>query len=51
MKVTQNPRFKAVLTQNAAESSTFTQAQFKQHVLDEVKAWGKVIRDSGLKVN
>ncbi|MGW8182927.1 MAG: Bug family tripartite tricarboxylate transporter substrate binding protein [Burkholderiales bacterium] len=51
MKATQNPRFKAVLTQNAAQSSTFTQAQFKQHVLDEVKSWGKVIRESGLTVN
>jgi tripartite-type tricarboxylate transporter receptor subunit TctC len=51
MKVTQNPRFKAVLEQNAAESSTFTQAQFKQHVLDEVKSWGKVVRDSGLTIN
>jgi tripartite-type tricarboxylate transporter receptor subunit TctC len=51
MKVTQNPRFKAVLTQNAAESSTFTQEQFKQHVLDEVKAWGEVVRASGLKIN
>ena len=51
MKATQNPRFKAVLTQNAAESSTFTQAQFKQHVLDEVKSWGKVVRDAGVSVN
>ena len=51
MKVTQNPRFKAVLTQNAAESATFTQAQFKQHVLDEVKAWGEVVSASGLKIN
>ena len=51
MKAMQHPRFKGVLAQNAAESSTFTQAQFKQHVLDEVKSWAKVIRDSGLTVN
>lgn len=51
MKATEDPRFKNVLTQNAAESSGFTQAQFKQHVLDEVKSWGKVINESGLKVN
>lgn len=51
MKAVQNPRVKTVLTTNSAESSGYTQAEFKAHVADEIRSWGKVIRDSGLKVN
>jgi tripartite-type tricarboxylate transporter receptor subunit TctC len=51
MKAVQNPRVKTILTTNSAESSTYTQAEFKAHVADEIRSWGKVIRDSGLKVN
>jgi tripartite-type tricarboxylate transporter receptor subunit TctC len=51
MKAVQNPRVKTILTTNSAESSTYTQAEFKAHVADEIRSWGKVIRESGLKVN
>jgi len=51
MKAVQNPRVKTILITNSAESSTFTQAEFKAHVAEEIVNWGKVIRDSGLKVN
>jgi len=51
MKAVQNPRVKTILTANSAESSTYTQAEFKAHVAEEIRNWGKVIRESGLKVN
>ena len=51
MKAVQNPRVQTILTTNSAEPSTFTQAEFKAHVAEEIVSWGKVIRDSGLKVN
>ncbi|MDH5536556.1 MAG: tripartite tricarboxylate transporter substrate binding protein [Betaproteobacteria bacterium] len=51
MKAVQNPRVQTVLTANSAESSTYTQAEFKAHVAEEIRNWGKVIRESGLKVN
>jgi len=51
MKAVQNPRVKTVLAANSAESSGYTQAEFKAHVADEIRSWGKVIRESGLKVN
>lgn len=51
MKAVKNPKVQSVLTANSAEPSTYTQAQFKAHVAEEIRSWGKVIRDSGLKVN
>ena len=51
MKAVTRPRMKDVLTANAAEPAPYTRAQFKQHVADEVRAWGKVVRASGLKVD
>ena len=51
MKAVQNSRVKTILATNSAESSTYTQAEFKAHVADEIRSWGKVIRDSGLTVN
>lgn len=51
MKAVQNPRVKSVLTANSAESADYSQAEFKAHVADEIRSWGKVIRDSGLTVN
>jgi tripartite-type tricarboxylate transporter receptor subunit TctC len=51
MKAVQNPRVTTILTANSAESSTYTQAEFKAHVAEEIRNWGKVIRESGLKVN
>ena len=51
MKAVQNPRMQTILTTNSAESSTYTQAEFKAHVAEEIVSWGKVIRESGLKVN
>lgn len=51
MKAVEHPRVKAVLAANSAEPSTYTQAEFKAHVAEEIRNWGKVIRESGLKVN
>ncbi len=51
MKAVQNARVKTVLTANSAESADYTQAEFKAHVADEIRSWGKVIRESGLTVN
>lgn len=51
MKAVTNPRVKSILTANSAEPSNFTQSEFKAHVAEEVRNWGKVIRESGLKVN
>ena len=50
MKAVQHPRMKDLLTANAAEPAPYTQAQFKQHVADEVRDWGAVVRAAGLKV-
>jgi tripartite-type tricarboxylate transporter receptor subunit TctC len=51
MKAVQLPKMKALLTANSAEPSSFTQAQFKQHVANEMKDWGAVVRGAGLKVD
>ena len=51
MKAVIQPRMKDVLATNAAEPAPFTRAQFKQHVAEEVRAWGEVVRASGLKVD
>ena len=50
MKAVQQPRMKALLAQNAAEPAPYTPAQFKQHVANEVKSWGAVVRAAGLKL-
>jgi tripartite-type tricarboxylate transporter receptor subunit TctC len=51
MKAVQQPKMKAVLTANSAAPSTFTQAEFKAHVAQEMKDWGAVVRAAGLKVD
>lgn len=51
MKAVKDPKVQAVLTTNSAEPSAYTQAEFKAHVAEEIRNWGKVIRESGLKVN
>jgi tripartite-type tricarboxylate transporter receptor subunit TctC len=50
MKAVQHPRMKDLLAANAAEAAPYTQAQFKQHVADEVRSWGAVVKAAGLKV-
>jgi tripartite-type tricarboxylate transporter receptor subunit TctC len=50
MKAVAHPRVKEMLAANAAEPAPYTRAQFKQHVADEVRAWGEVVRSAGLKV-
>jgi tripartite-type tricarboxylate transporter receptor subunit TctC len=50
MKAVTQPRMKEILTVNAAEAAPYTPAEFKKHVADEVRAWGEVVRTSGLKV-
>jgi tripartite-type tricarboxylate transporter receptor subunit TctC len=50
MKAVQQPRMKEILTVNSAEPAPFTRAQFKKYVADEVRAWGEVVRASGLKI-
>jgi tripartite-type tricarboxylate transporter receptor subunit TctC len=50
MKAVLHPRVKDMLAANAAEPAPYTRAQFKQHVADEVRAWGEVVRAAGLKV-
>ena len=49
-KAVLHPRVKDMLAANAAEPAPYTRAQFKQHVADEVRAWGEVVRAAGLKV-
>ena len=51
MKAVEQPRMKAILTANSAEPAPFTQAEFKQHVMREIKDWGAVVRAAGLKVD
>ena len=43
-------KMKELLAANAAEPAPYTPAQFKQHVADEIREWGKVVRAAGLKV-
>ena len=50
MKAVAQPRMKELLAQNSAEPAQFTPAQFREHVADEVRSWGEVVRASGLKV-
>ena len=50
-KAVAQPRMKELLASNAAEAAPYTPAQFKEHVANEVRAWGEVVRASGLKVD
>ncbi|HEX6007887.1 MAG TPA: tripartite tricarboxylate transporter substrate binding protein [Burkholderiales bacterium] len=50
MKAVKQPKMKELLAANAAEPAPYTPAQFKQHVADEIREWGKVVRAAGLKV-
>jgi tripartite-type tricarboxylate transporter receptor subunit TctC len=50
MKAVEQPRVKELLAANAAEPAPYTRAEFKQHVAEEVRAWGEVVRAAGLKV-
>lgn len=51
MKAVAQPRMKDLLATNSAEAAPYTRAQFKQHVADEVRDWGTVVRSAGLKVD
>ncbi|HET9664545.1 MAG TPA: tripartite tricarboxylate transporter substrate binding protein [Burkholderiales bacterium] len=51
MKAVATPRMRDLLAANAAEPAPYTQAQFKQHVADEVRSWGAVVKAAGLKVD
>lgn len=51
MKAVATPRMKDLLAANAAEPAPYTQPQFKQHVADEVRNWGAVVKAAGLKVD
>ena len=51
MKAVAQPRIKDLLAANSAEAAPYTQAQFKEHVASEVRAWGEVVRGAGLKVD
>ena len=50
MKAVAQPRMKELLASQSAEPAPYTRAEFKQYVADEVRAWGEVVRTSGLKV-
>jgi len=50
MKAVEQPRVKDVLVANSAEPAPYTRAEFRKHVADEMRAWGEVVRTSGLKV-
>ena len=49
-KAVSEPRVKEVLVANSAEPAPYTRAEFKKHVGDEMRAWGEVVRSSGIKV-
>jgi tripartite-type tricarboxylate transporter receptor subunit TctC len=51
MKAVTQPRMKELLVANSAEAAPYTQAEFKQHVANEVREWGAVVRSAGLKVD
>jgi tripartite-type tricarboxylate transporter receptor subunit TctC len=40
-----------MLTANSAEPAPYTRAQFKDYVAAEMRAWGEVVRATGLKVD
>jgi tripartite-type tricarboxylate transporter receptor subunit TctC len=51
MKAAATPRMKQLLTANAAEAAPYSRTQFREHVLQEIEDWGKVVRAAGLKVD
>jgi tripartite-type tricarboxylate transporter receptor subunit TctC len=51
MKAVAQPRMKELLTANSAEPAPYTRAQFKEYVASEMRAWGEVVRATGLKVD
>jgi len=51
MKAVHTPRMKELLASNSAEAAPYTQAEFKQHVAQEIRNWGAVVRAAGLKVD
>ena len=51
MKAVEQPKMKALLAANSAEPAPFSQAEFKQHVAQEIKNWGAVVKAAGLKVD
>lgn len=50
VKAVEQTRLKELLAINSAEPAPFTQPQFKQYVLKEMRDWGEVVRGAGLKV-
>jgi tripartite-type tricarboxylate transporter receptor subunit TctC len=50
MKAVTQPRMKELLASNSAEPAPFTQVQFRDYVVKEVRDWGEVVRAAGLKV-
>ena len=51
MKAVQQPRMKDVLEANAAEPAPFTQAEFRQYVVKEMRDWAGVVHAANLKVD
>lgn len=51
MKAVAQPKMKELLTANSAEPAPFTRVQFKEYVAAEMRAWGEVVRATGLKVD
>jgi len=51
MKAVAQPRMKDLLAANSAEPAPYTRAQFKEHVANEVRDWGAVVRAAALKVD
>ena len=51
MKAVEQPKMKALLAANSAEPAPFSQAEFKQHVAQEITNWGAVVKAAGLKVD
>jgi len=51
MKAVEQPKMKTLLQANSAEPAPYTQAEFKQHVAQEIKEWGAVVKAAGLKVD
>lgn len=51
MKAVKQPKVRDILAANSAEPAPFSRAEFRKYVADEVRAWGEVVRSSGLKVD
>jgi tripartite-type tricarboxylate transporter receptor subunit TctC len=50
MKAVAQPKMKELLAANSAEAAPYTQAEFKQHVVQEIRDWASVVRSAGIKV-